>query len=85
MPAAPEPEPENTSTPWRDAYEGILAGLPPHERRIVHDAVTNGLIEGHTPDLESVARLADLATGKITGEQYRAEALTRLRTPTPDQ
>lgn len=36
------------------------------------------------PDLESIARLADLATGKITGDQYRAEILARLRYSAPD-
>ena len=66
-------------TPEPNTYEGILAGLPPHQRRLVHDAVTSSTIEGDIPDLETVARLADLATGKITGDQYRAEIYARLR------
>jgi len=43
----------------------------------------------HTPCAAAiVARCPlppSLATGKFTGEQYRAEALTRLCTPTPDR
>jgi len=64
---------------WRADYERILAALPPHERRMVHDVVASGVIEGDIPDLNSVARLADVVTGKITGEQYRAELLARVR------
>lgn len=71
--------PATTSAQAADAYEGILAALTPQERRLVHDAVVSGAIEGYTPDLESVARLADLATGKITGDQYRAELLASVR------
>lgn len=59
-------------------YGQILATLPPHERRMVHDAVTSGLLEGYVPDLKSVAHLADLAVGKITGEQYRARLLESI-------
>lgn len=81
----PDSPPGDTSTSGGDTYEGILAGLPPRERRIVHDAMTSGAIEGFMPDLESIARLADLATGKITGDQYRAEILARLRNSVPDR
>jgi len=81
VPDSPAGDP---STPGCDTYEGILADLPPQERRIVHDVVTSGAIEGYMPDLESIARLADLATGKITGDQYRAEILARLRNSAPD-
>ncbi len=56
---------------------GILAGLPPHQRRLVHEVVASSAVEG--PSLESAARLADLAAGKITGDQYRAEIYARLR------
>ncbi len=68
---------------WRADYERILAGLPPLERRLLHDAVANGVIEGDIPDLKTVARLADVATGKITGDQYRAELLTQVRRAHP--
>ena len=68
---------------WRADYERILAGLPPTERRLVHDTVASGVIEGDIPDLEMVARLADVATGKITGDQYRAELLARIRRDYP--
>ncbi|BCI84783.1 hypothetical protein MTY66_64080 (plasmid) [Mycolicibacterium sp. TY66] len=64
---------------WRADYERILAGLPPRERRLLHDVVASGVIEGDIPDLKVVARLADVATGKITGDQYRAELLARVR------
>ncbi|MFL0294979.1 antitoxin VbhA family protein [Mycobacterium sp. SMC-18] len=64
---------------WRADYEQILAGLPPRERRLVHDTVASGVIEGDIPDLKMVARLADVATGKITGDQYRAELLAQVR------
>ncbi|NTY62045.1 antitoxin VbhA family protein [Mycolicibacterium sphagni] len=70
--------PASASAHAADTYEGILAGLPARERRLVHDVVVSGAIEGYTPDLESVARLADMATGKITGDQYRAELRARL-------
>ncbi|WP_079634956.1 antitoxin VbhA family protein [Mycobacteroides abscessus] len=60
------------------AYQRILAALPPRERRMVHDAVANSLIEGYVPDAKTVARLGDLAMGRITGEQYRAEILESL-------
>ncbi len=71
--------PASTSTHPADTYEDILAALSPQERRLVHDVVVSGAIEGYTPDRESVARLADLASGKITGDQYRAELLASVR------
>jgi hypothetical protein len=57
------------------SYEQILAGLPSRERRMVHDVVASSVVEGDIPDLKSVARLADVAAGKITGDQYRSEVL----------
>lgn len=71
--------PSATSAHALDTYEGILAALPPKERRIVHDVVVSSVIEGGTPTVESVIRLADVATGKITGDQARAEILARVR------
>lgn len=68
---------------WRADYEQLLAGLPPRERRMVHDVIVSGVIEGYVPDLKTVARLADVATGKITGDQYRAELLARVRRAHP--
>ena len=47
----PDSPPGDPSTPGCDTYEGILADLPPQERRIVHDVVTSGAIEGYMPDL----------------------------------
>ena len=63
---------------WRADYEQILASLAPRERRMLHDVVVNGIIEGDIPDLKTVARLADVANGTITGDQYRAELLARV-------
>ena len=70
---------------WRADYEQILAGLPPRERRMVHDVVVSSVIEGDIPDLKTVARLADVAAGRITGEQCRAEVLARVREHLGDQ
>lgn len=58
-----------------DSFTEILAALPPEQRRRVSNAVASSMIEGDIPDVASVALLADLAIGKITGEQYRAAIL----------
>lgn len=68
---------------WRTDYEQLLAVLPPRERRMVHDVIVSSVIEGDIPDLKTVARLADVATGTITGDQYRAELLARVRRAHP--
>lgn len=62
-----------------DSFTEILAALPPGERRRVSNAVASSMIEGDIPDATSVALLADLAIGKITGEQYRAAILADTR------
>lgn len=62
-----------------DGFSDILAALPPEQRRQVSNAVASSMIEGDIPDIESVALLADLAIGKITGEQYRAAILADTR------
>lgn len=62
-----------------DSFTETLAALPPGERRRVSNAVASSMIEGDIPDVASVALLADLAIGKITGEQYRAAILADTR------
>jgi len=67
------------TVPVPDGFTEILAALPPGERRRVSNAVASSMIEGDIPDIASVALLADLAIGKITGEQYRAAILADTR------
>lgn len=62
-----------------DGFTQVLAALPPRERRQVSNAVASSMIDGDIPGIASVALLADLAIGKITGEQYRAAILADIR------
>ena len=64
--------------PALDSYAETLADLPARDRRRVGNAIASSMIEGDTPDLASVALLADLATRKITGDQYRAAVLADI-------
>jgi hypothetical protein len=68
---------------YEQGYQQILAGLSLRQRRAVHQAVTSSAIEGDIPDLRSVARLADLAADRISGQQYRAEILAGIRRDEP--
>lgn len=68
-----------------DGFTAILATLPAGERRRVSNAVASSMIEGDIPDIASVALLADLAIGKITGEQYRAAILADTRATVPNR
>jgi hypothetical protein len=61
-----------------ETVSAVLAALPPAHRRRVNNAVASSMIEGDIPDTASVALLADLAIGKITGEQYRAAILADI-------
>jgi hypothetical protein len=68
---------------YEQGYQQILASLSLRQRRAVHQAVTSSAIEGEIPDLRSVARLADLAADRISGQQYRAEILAGIRRDEP--
>jgi hypothetical protein len=68
---------------WVEFCELMPAELSPRDRRLVHDAVVSSVIEGWTPDKQSVALLGDFAAGKITIEQYRARVLKRAGVTQP--
>lgn len=60
---------------WTDA----LNGLPPAHRRAVMDAVSSGRLSGWRPLQQDVERLAALAVGTLSFEDYRSQVLTRKR------
>jgi antitoxin VbhA-like protein len=45
--------------------------LPAVDRRRVYDAIVSSMIEGATPDRESVLLLIDFAAGRIDIDEYR--------------
>ena len=47
------------------------------DRRLVHNALVNSVIEGWTPDADSVALLSEFAAGKISLNEYRELVLAR--------
>lgn len=57
----------------------MLSGsdLSPKDRRLVHNALVNSVIEGWTPDADSVALLSEFAAGQINIDEYRKRVLAR--------
>lgn len=53
------------------------SGLSPRDRRLVHNALVNSVIEGWTPDADSVAWLSEFAAGKISIDEYRQRVLAQ--------
>jgi hypothetical protein len=50
--------------------------LPAVDRRRVYDAIVSSMIEGATPDRESVILLIDFAAGRIDVDEYRERVLS---------
>lgn len=61
----------------------LPSDLSPKDRRLVHNAVVNSVIEGWTPDPESIAWLGEFAAGKITINEYRQRVLARAEAARP--
>ena len=61
----------------------VPSDLSPKERRLVHNALVNSVIEGWTPDAESIALLGEFAAGKISIDEYRHRVLARADAARP--
>jgi RNA polymerase primary sigma factor len=75
---SPPPTEQVTQHLLREEIEGVLAGLPPREVRILQ--LRYGLVDGQSYTLEEVGRKMGVTRERV--RQIEAQALSRLRHPT---
>jgi hypothetical protein len=62
-------------------------GLTAVDQRRVHNALVNNMIDGWTPDRQSILRLIEFAAGRIDDEEHKRQVLkcAGLATPPGDK
>jgi hypothetical protein len=66
-----------------DIVELLDSGLTAVDQRRVHNALVNNMIDGWTPDRQSILRLIEFAAGRMDDEEHMRQVLKSAGLATP--